>query len=85
MADVHNGLLAAGIESAELPVTPLVPLTFNSDRPCQVLAKNTVAGTPTWGLLYDCKAADDVRIIYPTSALIKVKAGPAGARVLITT
>jgi hypothetical protein len=84
MADILDDTIAAGGESAELAVTPLAPLAFNSSAPCQVLAKNDADGGESWGLLYRCDAHDETRILYPTAALIKVVAGDgAAARVKI--
>jgi len=83
MADVLNTTLAAGASSSELSVTPLAPLAFNSSKPCEVLAKNTADSGASWGVIYQSRDGDDTRIIYPTSATIKVKAGSVAARVLI--
>lgn len=82
MADIHNASLGAGASSAELAVTPLAPLGLTTDRPCTVYAKNAVTGGPTWSVLYQA-GVDDARVIYPTSAIIKVTAGVVAARVLI--
>jgi len=82
MPTLFNDTIPAGGESPEITVTPLSPLGFNTDRGVTVQAKNTAPGTASWAQIYASQDADS-RILYPTSAVIKIKAGAAAARVLI--